>query len=86
MTYRLAKPCRLPQKQLAATLTSASKTWLHRLWTSLFNHTSVTDYNTIIDGMILQRRFSEFLQELSMHKQCVPGSFSPAPTRAWERG
>jgi len=25
------------------------------------------DYNTIIDGMILQRRFSEFLQELSMH-------------------
>ena len=32
-------------------------------------------------------KFPEILGELSMRKQCVPGSFLSAPrTRAWERG
>ena len=41
--------CRQPQNHVAAALASASKTWLHWTWTSLFNHTSVTDDNTIVE-------------------------------------
>ena len=79
VTHRLAKPCRQPQKHLAAALASASKTWfqiimhvdsqvnllnllsnIHKCPWSLFNHTSVTDDNTIVDGMILPRSVCDF--------------------------
>ena len=62
------------------------------LQSSHYNHTSVMDDNTIVDGMILQRSIHDFPNtQNSCRKWACANSvyqalFPPAPTRAWERG
>jgi len=62
------------------------------MWKSIFKRTSVTDDNTIIDRMILQRSIRDLPnpQNSCGNWACAnsvyQALFSSAPTRGWEWG